>query len=234
MEYVDGLTLGSFIRRQRAAGIPMMPELVAHIGRALLAGLSYAHSGAHDSDGAVLRVVHRDLCPANVLLSRHGDVKISDFGVARALRDSAATETRTIAGHLGYIAPEQARGQPLDPRCDLFALGVVLWELLCGASLFERDSDAETLVALGEAEVPPVSEHRDDVDPSWDDLLQRALAARPDDRFADAAEMASALGALADAQGGPWDDELAQLIEELLEVPDPLAAEIDGESAETD
>jgi serine/threonine-protein kinase len=223
MEYVDGLTLASFMRRQRAAGIPMMPELVAHVGRALLAGLGYAHGGAHDADGALLRVVHRDLCPANVLLSRHGEVKISDFGVARALGDSAATETKTIAGHLSYIAPEQARGQPLDPRCDLFALGIVMWEMLCGEPLFERATDAETLVALAETPVPSASERRDDIDPAWDAFLLRALERSPGDRFADAAEMGTALAAIADAQGGPWDDEFVQLIAELLEAPDPLA-----------
>lgn len=219
MEYVDGMTLRSLMLRAREAGLPIPAELTAHIGRALLSGLGYAHSGALDSDGRPLRIIHRDLCPTNVLLSRHGAVKVADFGVAKALRDAASLQTRTIAGHVAYLAPEQARGEALDPRCDLYAVGVILWELLCGEFLFERETEAESLRAIAEAATPAPSSKVDDLDPAWDDLVLRALAPRAEDRYRDAAAMLASLSALHDAQGGPWDDELGLLVRDLAEVP---------------
>jgi serine/threonine-protein kinase len=224
MEYVDGLTLRALMRRARAAGMVIPPELTAHIGRALLSGLAYAHGGAHDTDGRTLRIVHRDLCPANVLLSRHGDVKIADFGVAKALRDAASLQTRTIAGHVAYLAPEQARGEALDPRCDVYAVGVILWEMLCGEPMFERPTEAETLRAIADSETPAPSARNPALDPAWDDVVLRATAQSLDERFRDATEMMATLSALADAQGGPWDDELALLVQDLAELPEPEEA----------
>jgi len=220
MELVEGLTLRSFMKRAAAAGIVVPPNIVAYLGRELLSGLAYSHGAARAADGSRLKVVHRDLCPANVLLSKNGEVKISDFGVARALRDAESTHTRTVAGHAGYMAPEQALAQPFDERCDLFAIGVILWELLAGRPLFHRGAEGPTLVAVLSAEIDVPSSLHDGLDPAWDALVLRALARDAELRFPSASEMSSAIGALADAQL-PASDELCTLVGQVLTLPEP-------------
>ncbi len=219
MEYVDGLTLLSFMRRLWAAERAVPSALAAWMGREILAGLAYSHEGALDPEGHKLRVVHRDLCPHNVLVSRGGEVKISDFGIARALRDAQSSQTRTVAGHLGYMAPEQAQAAAIDERSDIFAVGVMLWELLAGRTLFYRGSEAPTLIALLSTEVPKISEHRPDVPSAWDAILLRAAARDPGARFASAAELARALEPLCPAGG--YASGLAELVEVALAQEDP-------------
>lgn len=196
MEFVDGLTLGSLLRRLSLAERQVPEALVTLVGRELLAGLAYSHAGARGSDGRLLRVIHRDLSPSNVLLSRNGEVKISDFGLARALRDATSGITDHVAGHAGYMAPEQAKGEAFDERCDLFAVGVILWEALAGRRLFQRDAQATTLLALVADPAPPISALRANLHPAWDTFLSRALEKEPFRRFASAREMAQALDAI--------------------------------------
>jgi serine/threonine-protein kinase len=220
MEYVDGLTLLSFLRRMSGAQRVLSPAVVAYLGRQILGGLAYSHSGAIGTDGKPLRVIHRDLSPANVLLSTNGEVKISDFGLARALKDAASTRTRTVAGHAGYMAPEQAQGLPLDERCDLFGLAVMLWELLAGRRLFQRDNEATTLLALVSEPIAPISSVRPDLDASWDVFFERGLARDPVARFASAGEMAAVLDRV-ESPGGRADVALlAGLVDEALSLPE--------------
>ena len=219
MEFVDGMTLGELAERAWSTGRVLAPSLVAHVGREILEGLAHAHE-ARAADGGPLRIVHRDLCPQNVLLSANGEVKLTDFGVARALKDASVTDTRTVAGHIAYMAPEQARGESVDARADLFPLGVTLWELLVGRRLFRRDNEAATLTALMSGAVPRASVERRGLDASWDAFLTRALARAPSERFQSAAQMAEALAALPDGSVGSR-EELAALVNELLDVPSP-------------
>lgn len=193
MEYVDGMTLWALMK---ASPEPLPVEVVALLGLEILSGLEHAHRLARGADGRPLRVVHRDLCPQNVLLSTNGEAKITDFGVARALRDAHTDQTNTVVGHLGYISPEQAAGEAVDTRSDLFAAGVMLWELLVGDALFRRDNDAATLAALIYDPVPKASLRRPGLDPAWDDFLDRALLRDPERRFQTAGAMARALLAL--------------------------------------
>ena len=190
MEYVDGATLHALLK---TATEPSAVGMVAAIALEMLAGLQHAHRGALGEDGRPLHVVHRDLCPQNVLVSTNGEVKISDFGVARALRDSGTNQTNTLVGHMAYISPEQAAGDAVDTRSDLFAVGIIVWEMLAGRPLFRRDNDAATLGALLYDPIPRIFELRSDVDPAWDAFLERAVARAPDQRFATAGEMADAL-----------------------------------------
>jgi len=220
MELVDGLTLRSFMKRAAIAGIPIPPNVVAYIGRELLAGLAYAHDSARAADGSRLKVVHRDLCPANLLLSKNGEVKVSDFGVARALRDADSTHTRTVAGHAGYMAPEQALALPIDEKCDLFAVGVILWELVCGRPLFHRGSEGPTLVAVLSAEIEPPTHVRPGLDPQWDRLIAHALDREVMQRVDSASAMSAELAALADAKV-PAADELCALVARMLTLPEP-------------
>ena len=209
MEYVDGVTLWALTNGSRQ---PLPADVVAELGVELLAGLEHAHRIARGPDGRPLRVVHRDLCPQNVLISTNGEVKLTDFGVARALRDAGTDQTNTVVGHMSYIAPEQARGEAVDTRSDLFAAGVILWELLAGRPLFKRENDAATLAALIYDEVPPVSRFRPDIDPAWDAFLARALYRDPVRRFESASAMARALLALPGADDPEAIAKLAQMV----------------------
>jgi serine/threonine-protein kinase len=220
MELVDGLTLRSLMKRAGTAGLVVPAAVVAYLGREILAGLAYSHGTARAADGSRLKVIHRDLCPANILLSKNGEVKISDFGVARALREQESTNTRTVAGHAGYMAPEQALAQPIDERCDLFGVGVVLWELLCGTPLFQRGAEGPTLVAVLSAEIPVPSSVRAALDPAWDGVIRKALAREVTDRFVSATAMSEAIGALPDAKL-PAADELCALVAQALATPEP-------------
>lgn len=211
MEYVDGVTLTSIAKRLAASKRPLDVEVAAFIAQELLAGLAYSHEGARDREGRRLHVVHRDLCPSNVLVSASGDVKISDFGIAKALFDATFSETKTVAGHAGYMAPEQVRAEPLDERCDLFAVGVVLWELVAGEPLFRRGSDGLTAMAVLHHEVPSIVEKRRGLDAAWEAFFERALAASPANRFQSAGEMSAALARLADPSR-PRHEEVAALV----------------------
>ena len=197
MEYVDGLTLSEFLRRVRALGRPTSEATTVWIGNAILSGLVYAHSIARDARGEVLHVVHRDLCPSNLLLTWSGDVKISDFGVAKALRDAAFSQTNTILGHVGYMAPEQARGDPIDERSDLFAVAVVLWEVLAQQTLFRKGAEASTLLSIMRGDVRRIRLVRPDVHEGWEAFFDCALATEPQRRFPTAESMRRALAELA-------------------------------------
>ncbi len=212
MEFVDGVTLGALMRHTRAASIALSPSLVAWVGAQMLEGLAYSHAGASDQEGNLLRIVHRDLSPANVLVSRNGQVKLSDFGIARALRDTHAYVTVSVVGHMSYMAPEQASGNKTDERSDLFAIGAILWELLCGTTLFRREHEATTLLAVLNDPVPVPSATRAGLGDSWDAFLARALERDPARRYPTAREMADALKAILGRVGQPQGEELPELV----------------------
>ncbi len=195
MEYVEGLTLSVLMKRAARAKKRFDADDVAWFARELLLGLAFSHEGARDAEGRRLHVIHRDLCPANVLVSASGELRISDFGIAKALRDATFSETKTVAGHAGYMAPEQIRADPLDERCDLFAVGVILWECLSGKPLFRRGTEGLSALAILNHEVPPLAGVSAEVATTWDPVLRRALAAEPSSRFQTATEMAAAIAA---------------------------------------
>jgi serine/threonine protein kinase len=190
----------------------MPVELVATLGHEVARGLDAAHRLV-DHDGRALKVVHRDICPANLLLSTQGDVKIVDFGVARSAANTSTTQGAGLKGHVAYMSPEQALGASLDGRSDLFGLGVVLWEALAGQRLFKTDSGLLTLERVRDAEVPPLPEGR--VPPVLEAVVRKALARDPEDRFADARAMQLALAPfVGDAEAQR--DGLAALVVEVL------------------
>ena len=208
MEFVDGLPVSKLAVRAQAAGVPLSPAIVAHVGRSVLRALEHAHEQ---------RVLHRDVCPQNVLVSRLGEVKLTDFGIARVLGEAGEASTRTIAGHEAYIAPEQLEGRA-SLASDLFATGVVLWELLAGKRLFARENPVATLLAVTVAEVPNV---RGD----WDGFFARALARSPAERFASATEMREALDAIPGTRASGVEAELGELVTRFAtedrKAPDP-------------
>ena len=192
MELVDGGTLLDLAERARALGIPVPERVVVQLGRDILAGLSFAHDVARGEDGALLRVLHRDLNPPNVLLTRTGEAKVSDFGIARAVGAMTDLRTGTVIGKSAYMSPEQACAEPQDGRSDLFAVGIILWELLAGRRLYARGTDAQNMLAIVNEDAPPPSRFRR-VDARWDAFFARALARSLSERFPDAGEMAEAL-----------------------------------------
>ena len=195
MERVHGHHLGRVVERARELGLRFGLPRAVHVGAEVAKALAYVHRLAED--GRSLGLVHRDVSPHNLLVSFEGEVKLADFGIARAMSLSGLTEPGTLKGKLSYMAPEQARGEPVDGRADVFALGVVLWELCAGRRLFQRDSEAATLAALLEGPPPsPPSAWNEEVPPELDAVLLGALERDPARRVRSAEELAAALGAV--------------------------------------
>jgi serine/threonine-protein kinase len=215
MEFVDGPHLGALARRVRRHSLQVPGRVAALIGREAADGLRFAHSVARDSEGRLLRVVHRDLSPNNILLSNAGQVKVSDFGIARVLLDSNLHQTQHHTGKLSYMAPEQARAEPFDERVDLFALGVVLWELLMLRPLFTRSSQAATVLAVIEAEIPSPPDERGELATEWREFFKLALERDVAARFQSADEMIAALDRVLLAEGTPKPDELRAWLQTL-------------------
>lgn len=181
--------------------MPVPVEIVHAIGSAVLEALHHAHAVARDDAGTVMRIVHRDLSPSNVLVSYSGEVKLSDFGIAKALKEEDAHVTTHVVGKLGYMAPEQALGEPIDVRADLFAAGVILYELLALSPLFTRSTAATTLRALLDEPIPDLDPRRDDVGDALTTFLRHAVTRDKDARFASARAMKEALDDAIDRRG---------------------------------
>ncbi|MBZ4420350.1 serine/threonine-protein kinase [Myxococcus sp. RHSTA-1-4] len=184
MEYVQGDDVRRLDKFSRAQGKPLPVGLILRIIADAAAGLDYAHQ-ARDAQGRPLRLVHRDVSPQNILVGFDGGVKVIDFGVAKAATSSQNTATGVLKGKYPYMSPEQANGQAIDARSDLFALGVVMWELLTGKRLFKGDSDMMTLRLVKDCQVPRPSQLNPKLPPGLDEILLKALAPTPDARFRD-------------------------------------------------
>ncbi|HEX5750781.1 MAG TPA: protein kinase [Archangium sp.] len=184
MEYVQGDDVRRLEKFARAQGKPLPVGLVLRIIAEAAAGLHYAHQ-ARNPQGQPLQLVHRDVSPQNILVGFDGGVKVIDFGVAKAAGSASNTATGVLKGKYPYMSPEQANGQPVDGRSDLFALGVVLWEMLTGRRLFKGESDLMTLRLVRDCQVPPPTQLNPKLPPSVDELVLRALAPTPEGRFPD-------------------------------------------------
>jgi len=178
MEYVDGTTLRDLVK----AGHKFQPERALEITEGTLAALDYSHRHG---------IIHRDIKPGNVMLNRAGQVKVMDFGIARAIADSAATMTQTSAvlGTAQYLSPEQARGEMVDARSDVYSTGCLLYELLTGRPPFVGDSPVSVAYQHVRETAPPPSRINADVPPACDVVVMRALAKSPFDRYQSAAAM---------------------------------------------
>ncbi|MCY0996113.1 protein kinase [Myxococcus sp. MISCRS1] len=189
MEYVRGCSLWELRRKCKELMEPMPPVLVAHIGAEVARGLHYAHR--LKVNGHPLDLVHRDVTPHNVLLSYDGAVKLTDFGIAKA--GKKLTQPGMLKGKFAYMSPEQSRGEDVDSRTDLFALGVVLWEMLTGGRLFDGDSELAVLRAVQHSVIPPPARLNPEVPEELDAVVMRALEREPAARFQTAGELERAL-----------------------------------------
>ena len=194
MELVRGRDLGRVLERCRELGIRLGLVRAVQVGVEVAKALAYAHRLT--VDGQPVGLVHRDVSPHNILVSYEGEVKLADFGIARVTGRLDLTDPGTVKGKLAYMAPEQARGEPLDGRADVFGLGVVLWELCAGRRLFARESEAATLAAVLDPEpVGPPSAWNEAVPPGLDEVILAALARDPERRTGSAEALRAALAA---------------------------------------
>lgn len=188
MEYVRGEDVRRIYNQEVARGQTLPRHIAALITMGAAAGLDYAHRQT-DLDGAPLNLVHRDISPQNIVVSYDGHAKIVDFGVAKAAGKLNQTRAGVLKGKYSYMSPEQASGDPVDGRTDIFALGVTLYETTTGARLFKRDNELETLHAVLACNVPPPTQLVPRYDRDFEALVLKALAFDPEQRYQTAGEL---------------------------------------------
>ncbi len=192
MEHLPGEDLASVLQASRRAKKLIPIEVAADFIIGAATGLHFAHE-LKDAAGKPMNIVHRDVSPSNVIVTYHGTVKLVDFGIARAESNITKTAAGTLKGKVAYVSPEQAMGEPIDRRSDVFALGTVLHELLTTTRFFKRESDLATLDAVANAPIVPPSAQRPDVPPELDAIVVKALSRDLDGRYQTAADLADAL-----------------------------------------
>ncbi len=212
MEYLHGVPLSRMMTRLSKAGKMLDVRVVAGIIVQACEGLHAAHE-ARDTNGALLSVVHRDVSPPNIMVCGDGMVKLLDFGIAKARGANSRTRTGTVKGKNAYMSPEQILGKPLDRRSDVFALAVVMYEMLAIKRLFHRDSDFLTFKAITEEPIPDIRERRPDLPPGMRAALLQAMARDPNGRFDTALSFANAIRSSIATLGGPASpSDLARLL----------------------
>jgi serine/threonine-protein kinase len=188
MEFLRGEDLHTLLRLARNKNVMVPPQVAATVVAAACDALHYAHTLTND-DGKALHIIHRDISPSNIFLTYQGQVKVLDFGIARAEGKVVKTAMGVIKGKISYMAPEQARGYPLDARVDVWALGVVLHELLTGKRLFSRNSDVESFKALLDDPIPMPGDLADGIPAELNEIVGKALERNLDHRYASAKAM---------------------------------------------
>ena len=216
MEFVDGCNLKKIIEVLRHQGQSFPMKEAVYLCTEAARGLSYAHE-LPDEEGGDLNLVHRDVSPPNILISKRGEVKVTDFGLAKATTQLEKTDPGVVKGKFSYLAPEAALGEPVDARADIFALGIVLWEMLAGRRLFLGETDYQTVKLVQQAQVPSLAQINPEVDEEFEALLRKSLARNPNDRYQSAAEFGEALmGYLFQHQMKVTSYDMARLVKRTL------------------
>lgn len=182
MEFVDGVNLKNIIDEARAKNRAIPVEQAVYVCLEICKGLAHAHR-KKDQQGHHLAIVHRDISPPNILISHEGEVKITDFGLAKAKSQVETTDPGVVKGKFGYLSPEAAQGQDVDARTDIFAVGILCWEMLTGQRLFLGETDLDTLQRVRANQVPPLAKFRRDVPQELEKIIRRALATDPTTRY---------------------------------------------------
>ena len=188
MEWVDGINLKGIIDHLRDKNIKIPIKQAVYIASEICKGLYHAHLRT-TPEGKPLKIVHRDISPPNILISREGEVKIVDFGLAKASSHNISTAKGMVKGKFGYLSPEAAMGEEVDERADLFAVGIILWEMIAGRRLFDGANNRETLLAVRAAQVPPLTSFNRDVDPALARIIEKSLTKSKEDRYPNAKTM---------------------------------------------
>jgi len=187
LELVDGWDLGRVLHRAATAGVRLPRELALHVTAEVCRALAYAHGKTEGQ--TPLGIVHRDVSPHNILLSDQGEVKLTDFGIAKAMNKREHTGTGVVKGKVAFMSPEQAMGKPIDQRSDLFSLGTVLYLMVTRSRPFEGPSDLETLLRVQKGDFRPPEETSPDLPPEVAAVVARAMRKEPEERYQSADEM---------------------------------------------
>jgi serine/threonine protein kinase len=216
MDYVEGETLSGLVQAARTAGTPMSTRIAARVLDDALAGLQAAHDLRGEA-GVPLGLVHRDFSPQNILVATDGRARLADFGIAKAAGRSVRTKTGLVKGKVAYMAPEQARGHEVDRRCDVWAAGVVAWELVADRRLHDKTDDVATLLSVVTEEPPLLSSVLDHVSPGIEEAIASALTSDLEQRCQSAAELRQRLEvAWAEAGGMATADEVGELVHRVV------------------
>jgi serine/threonine protein kinase len=199
-ELVDGRDLAAIAAEAKGRSEAVATSFVVAVALEVTQGLAYAHA-ARSGRGEASPIVHRDISPANILVSFAGDVKLIDFGLAKAVGRAAHTQAGVVKGRLAYMSPEQAGGRAIDHRSDLFSLGVCMYELLAGYAPFLRRADVETLVAVQEGRAPELASVTRGLPERLTSVVDRLLLPDPDARISHATELERALDAIVTTEG---------------------------------
>jgi eukaryotic-like serine/threonine-protein kinase len=188
LEYVEGFDALGLLRTAAQKRVQLPRNLAIFIVNEILEALDYAHN-ARDMEGKPMQIVHRDISPSNIFIAKRGDVKLGDFGIAHAQQRESKTQAGTLKGKYGYMSPEQVVGRPVDARSDLFAVGVVLAELLTGRRLFTAANDLDVLLKVRDARLDRLDKYGADLAPALDRIVRRALKKNPAERHQSASEL---------------------------------------------
>jgi serine/threonine-protein kinase len=192
LEYVESLSIRALVTAARDSGEALPPNVVVRVVADALAGLHAAHE-AKDLRGNRLDLIHRDVSPQNIIVGVDGSSRLIDFGIAKATSRVSVTTSGVLKGKLGYMSPEQVRRRPLDRRADLFAAGVVLFEALTNRRLFDGEDEGDIVLSILIADIPAPSTLVPGLPAALDDVVTKALARDPDERYQTAAEFQEAL-----------------------------------------
>ena len=216
MEFIDGPNLRALFKRANELKTPIPFGVVAKIISFACEGLAYAHEFIDPETGELMNLVHRDISPDNVLLAKNGGVKVVDFGIAKASNQTHHTRTGTIKGKFAYMPPEQLKGLVLDQRADIFALGIVLHELVAGVKPFDVGSDAVIMQAILYEKMKPAAASRPDTPPALQAIIDRALEKDREARYPDCRAMQADLERFIFSTGEPvGQHQLARLVQQL-------------------
>jgi eukaryotic-like serine/threonine-protein kinase len=218
MQYVDGLDVLALLRECARTQIRLPADLAALIARDVLDALDYAHH-ALDASGRPLGIIHRDISPGNVLLSWRGDVKLTDFGIARAAERRHKTEAGTLKGKYGYMSPEQVSGSEVDARSDLFSVGILLAEMVMARRLFTSTNDLDILLMVRDARLDRLHKYASEFPMALRVLVTRALQRRPEDRWQSAAQFRDALDEWLRTTTRATSRQLAALLGQVINAP---------------
>ncbi len=212
MEYINGITCSELLSLHRSLGVSTPIDYITFIISRIARGLEYAHNFKGENN-ELLEIVHRDVCPKNIMVTSEGEGKLTDFGIAKARNYASGKEGELLLGKVQYMSPEQAMLQKTDSRSDIFSLGVVYYELLTGISPFKSESSIASLSKVRLCKIPPIEHYRNDLPQNLLDILYRMLAKEPNDRYLDTGELCTDLEKMMYSSGyGPTIKKLSQYL----------------------